>query len=202
MTAGETRTQQARGGEVREQLDSLVPDLYGELRRIAERTMRRERQGHTLQPTALVSEAYMRLAEQRRSEWRSRSHLLSAAAQVMRRVLVDHARSRLAAKRGGTSEELPLEEQLVAGDQGADPQLLALDQALDRLAGFDPQMVRVVELRHFAGLTLEETAEVLGVSTATVKRDWAMARAWLYRELSRGAAAGGDDGEGGRDGGE
>lgn len=174
-------------GEVRAQLDRLVPTLYDELRRIAARSMRQERAGHTLEPAGLVSEAYLRLAEQSRVEWRSREHVLAAAAQVMRRILVDHARSRTAIKRGGDNEELPLDESLVGSlpapeEEGVD--LAVLDDALARLAELDRQAVRVVELRYFAGLTLEETAAVLGISTATVKRDWAMARAWLYRELA------------------
>jgi RNA polymerase sigma factor (TIGR02999 family) len=176
------------GGAVRAQLDELVPTLYAELRRIAERSMRRERTGHALDAPGLVSEAYMRLAEQSRVEWRSREHVLAAAAQVMRRILVDHARSRGAQKRGGDAEELPLDESVASAAAAPAPEddvdLGALDEALARLARVDPQAVRVVELRYFAGLTLEETAAVLDVSTATVKRDWAMARAWLYRELT------------------
>jgi RNA polymerase sigma factor (TIGR02999 family) len=174
--------------EVRAQLDQLVPTLYDELRRIAARSMRQERAGHALEPAGLVSEAYLRLAEQNRVEWRSREHVLAAAAQVMRRILVDHARSRTAIKRGGDSEELPLDEELAASLPAPEEEsvdLAVLDDALARLAEVDRQAVRVVELRYFAGLTLEETAAVLSVSTATVKRDWAMARAWLYRELSR-----------------
>jgi RNA polymerase sigma-70 factor (ECF subfamily) len=173
---------------VRAQLDRLVPALYDDLRRIAERSMRRERSGHHLEPASLVSEAYLRLAEQTRAQWRSREHVLAAAAQVMRRILVDHARSRHAMKRGGDTTELPLDEELAGSiaapeEEGID--LAILDDALARLAEIDPQAVRVVELRYFAGLTLEETAAVLSISTATVKRDWALARAWLYRELSR-----------------
>ena len=177
------------GRSVRAQLDELVPTLYAELRRIAERSMRRERTGHALDAPGLVSEAYMRLAEQSRVEWRSRDHVLAAAAQVMRRILVDHARSRGAQKRGGDVEELPLDESVASAAPAPedDVDLGALDEALARLARVDPQAVRVVELRYFAGLTLEETAAVLGVSTATVKRDWAMARAWLYRELTGGS---------------
>jgi RNA polymerase sigma factor (TIGR02999 family) len=183
------------GATVRAQLDELVPALYAELRRIAERSMRRERAGHALDAPGLVSEAYLRLAEQSRTEWRSREHVLAAAAQVMRRILVDHARSRGAQKRGGDAEELPLDEEVAAAAAAPedDVDLGALDEALARLARLDGQAVRVVELRYFAGLTLEETAEALGISTATVKRDWAMARAWLYRELT-GAAAGGAGG--------
>ena len=177
----------ARGGaSVRAQLDELVPTLYAELRRIAERSMRRERAGHSLDPSGLVSEAYLRLAGQSRADWRSREHVLAAAARVMRRILVDHARSRDAQKRGGDAEELPLDESVVAAAPEDDVDLDALDEALARLAHLDPQAVRVVELRYFAGLTLEETAAVLEVSTATVKRDWAMARAWLFRELTGG----------------
>jgi RNA polymerase sigma-70 factor (ECF subfamily) len=175
-------------GAVRAELDRLVPSLYHELRRIAERSMRRERVGHALEAGSLVSEAYLRLAEQSRVEWRSPEHVLAAAAQVMRRILVDHARTRGAQKRGGDAEELPLDEELAVPavpTGGDDVDLAALDQALARLAESDAQAVRVVELRYFAGLTVEETADVLEISPATVKRDWAVARAWLYRELSR-----------------
>jgi RNA polymerase sigma factor (TIGR02999 family) len=175
---------QYRAGK-REALDLLVPMVYGELRRIAARYMRAEGDGHTLQPTALVNEAYLRLVDQRDVEWQNRAHFFGVAAQVMRRLLVDHARGRNRRKRGGDVVMVSLDGEDVAGpapDAAVD--LVALDAALDRLAELSPQQARVVELRYFAGLSIEETAEVLGVSTMTVKRGWAMARAWLHRELS------------------
>jgi RNA polymerase sigma factor (TIGR02999 family) len=169
----------------RDALDRLLPMVYGELRKIAARYMRAEGASHTLQPTALVHEAYMRLVDQRDVEWQNRAHFFGVAAQLMRRLLVDHARGRNRQKRGGGLLVVPLEEHDVAGpapDSGLD--LVALDGALDRLAELSPQQSRIVELRYFGGLSIEETAEVLGVSTMTVKRGWAMARAWLHRELS------------------
>lgn len=169
----------------REALDRLLPMVYGELRKIAARYMRAEDVSHTLQPTALVHEAYMRLVDQRDVEWQNRAHFFGVAAQLMRRLLVDHARGRNRQKRGGGLQVVPLEDHDVAGpapDGGLD--LVELDGALDRLAELSPQQGRIVELRYFGGLSIEETAEVLGVSTMTVKRGWAMARAWLHRELS------------------
>jgi RNA polymerase sigma factor (TIGR02999 family) len=175
---------QYRAGK-REALDHLVPVVYGELRRIAARYMRAEGDGHTLQATALVNEAYLRLVDQRDVEWQNRAHFFGVAAQVMRRLLVDHARGRNRRKRGGGIAVVPLEDHDVAGPAPDDAvDLVALDAALDRLAELSPQQSRVVELRYFAGLSIEETAEVLGVSTMTVKRAWAMARAWLHRELT------------------
>jgi RNA polymerase sigma factor (TIGR02999 family) len=175
---------QYRGGK-REALDLLVPIVYGELRKIAARYLRAEWAHHTLQPTALVHEAYIRLIDQREVEWQSRAHFYGVAAQLMRRLLVDHARGRKRHKRGGGMLMVPLEDNDVAGpapDEGVD--LIALDDALGRLASLSEQQGRIVELRYFGGLSIEETAEVLGVSTMTVKRGWAMARAWLHRELS------------------
>lgn len=169
----------------REALDRLMPLVYGELRRIAARYMKAEGASHTLQPTALVHEAYMRLVDQRDVEWQNRAHFFGVAAQLMRRLLVDHARGRNRQKRGGGLLVVPLEDRDAAGpapDDGLD--LVALDDALDRLTALSPQQGRIVELRYFGGLSIEETAEVLGVSTMTVKRAWAMARAWLHRELS------------------
>ena len=148
--------------------------------------MRREPADHTLQTSALVNEAYLRLVDQRRVQWQNRAHFFGVAAQLMRRLLVDHARGRNRQKRGGGMLVVPLEEHDVAGpapDEGLD--LVSLDGALDRLAELSPQQGRIVELRYFGGLSIEETAEVLGVSTMTVKRGWAMARAWLHRELTR-----------------
>jgi RNA polymerase sigma factor (TIGR02999 family) len=171
-----------RGGD-RDALGRLLPLVYDELHLLAQRAMRHERGGHTLQATALVNEAYLRLVDQRRAGWEHRTQFLAVAAQLMRRILVDHARGRGAAKRGGGQERVPLENAAVsAPEKGLD--LVSLDEALTRLARIDAQQARVVELRFFGGLTVEEAAEVLGVSPATVKREWTMAKAWLRRELS------------------
>lgn len=188
MTSVDLRSTDAAPGDgVRAGLDELLPVLYTELRRLAARSLRAERSSHTLEPTALVNEAYLRLSTQSRVHWRDRAHILGAAATAMRRILVDHARARDAEKRGSGAEKVELEEGMVgaslASAHSAD--LLALDSALERLESFDPRMVQVVELRHFAGLSIEETAEALGISPATVKREWTMARAWLHRELSQ-----------------
>jgi RNA polymerase sigma factor (TIGR02999 family) len=165
--------------------EQLLPAIYAELHRQAERAMRREASEHTLQPTALVHEAYLRLIDQSRVEWRNRSHFFGVAAQVMRRILVDHARGRLAAKRGGDVQRLTLSdaEAPASADDGVD--VLALHEALESLAKLDPRQARIVELRYFTGLTIEETAEALEMSPATVKREWSVARAWLRRELAR-----------------
>ncbi|HKH91163.1 MAG TPA: sigma-70 family RNA polymerase sigma factor [Gemmatimonadaceae bacterium] len=165
--------------------DRLVPAVYDELRRQAERAMRREGGEHTLQATALVHESYLRLVDQRQVEWRNRAHFFAIASTVMRRILVDHARARLTAKRGGGAIQITLAgvEAGHASDSG-DVDLLALHEALERLSVLDPDQARLVELRYFGGLTIEETAEALAVSPATVKREWALARAWLRRELS------------------
>ena len=170
----------------RDALDRLLPLVHDELHRIAAGYMRRERADHTLQPTALVNEAYLRLVDQRDVEWRDRAHFLGVAAQLMRMILVDHARARRAAKRAG-GERVPLDETVLVGGE-RDVDLLALDEALERLAALDPRLGRVVELRYFGGLTTREAAEVLGISTATVEREWATARGWLRRELTRGDA--------------
>lgn len=165
--------------------ERLLPAIYDDLHRQAARAMRREGDDHTLQATALVHEAYLRLVDQRRVQWRNRSHFFGIAAQAMRRVLVDHARGRLAAKRGGGMKQLTLsgaDEAAANADDGVD--VLALHEALERLAQLDPDQARLVELRYFGGLTIEETAEALGVSPATMKREWAVARAWLRRELA------------------
>ena len=170
-----------RGGD-REALDRLVPLVYEELRLQAARYLRRERPGHTLQTSALINEAYLRLVDAQDVPWQSRAHFCAVAANLMRRILVDHARMKRAEKRGGADVRLPLDEAMgVAGSQEVD--LIALDEALEMLAALDPQQARVVELRFFTGLSVEETAEALGVSPRTVKRDWGMARAWLYSEL-------------------
>ena len=163
--------------------EQLLPAVYAELRRQATRAMRREATGHTLEATALVHEAYLRLVDQRQVEWRNRAHFFGIAAQLMRRILVDHARARHAAKRGGNVRVSTLDEAMAPPAESA-VDLLALHEALDRLAVLDPDQARLVELRYFAGLNIEETAEALGVSPATVKREWAIARAWLRRELT------------------
>ena len=166
-------------------LEELVPLVYGELRRLARRHLSHERPGHTLQPTALVHEAYLRLAGQRQENFEGRTHFLRVAAQIMRRILVDHARKHKASKRGGEACRLSLDEALEApGGQGVD--LVALDQALKELEQLDPQQSRIVELRYFGGLSIAETATAAGVSPATVKRDWVTARAWLRRQIGRG----------------
>ena len=167
----------------REALDRLIPIVYDELRQQASRYLRREPPGHTLQTTALIHEAYLRLIDAQEVRWESRAHFFDIAANLMRRILVDHARKQQAAKRGGSDLKLPLDEAIAVEDK-QDVDLLALDQALDRLTALDEQQARIVELRFFSGLTVEETAEVLDISPRTVKRDWAVARVWLYREIS------------------
>ena len=162
--------------------ERLIPLVYDDLRARAAGALRRERRAHTLTPTALVHEAYLRLVEGRPPEVEGRKHFLAIAARVMRRVLVDHARARNAAKRNQGKEALSLDEALTLGD-GRGPALVRLDDALSALASFDPAKARLVELRYFAGLTIEETADVLDTSPATVKREWALARAWLHREV-------------------
>jgi len=169
----------------REALDELLPHVYAELRRQAARCLRHERPNHSLQTTALVHEAYLKLVDQRNVEWQSRSHFFAIAAQAMRRILVDYARTRNRDKRGGPNENLPLEEAFLAKADETNVDLIALDEALSRLAEFDPQQERIVELRYFCGLSLEETAETLDISRATASRDWEVAKAWLYREMTR-----------------
>jgi RNA polymerase sigma-70 factor, ECF subfamily len=165
-------------------LDKLTPLVYDELRRIAHRYARRERNGHTLQTTALVNEAYLRLAGTKNIEWQNRSHFFAVTAQVMRNVLIDHARRRLYAKRGGQAQQVPIDDvPLEMSEQRAD-ELVVLDEALSDLAHLDPRKARVVELRYFGGLSLEETAEVLGISLMTVRRDWRAAKAWLYKAVN------------------
>jgi RNA polymerase sigma-70 factor (ECF subfamily) len=163
---------------------ALLEAVYARLRRLARHHLRGERGGHSLPPTALVHEAYLRLIDQTGVRWRNRAHFFAMAAHTMRRILVDRARARGAAKRGGARTVALIEE--VAGIEGLRVDVLALDLALDRLARVDSRHSRLVELRFFAGLTVGETAAVLGVAPATVKRDWALARAWLYRELRGG----------------
>lgn len=170
----------------REVIDDLLPIVYGELRRRARAYMRRERADHTLQTTALINEAFLKLVEQRRVQWESRTHFFAIAAQAMRRILVDHARSERREKRGGDNPHLPLDEALhIAGRDENTIDLIALDEALTRLAERDERQAKVVELRYFADLSLEETAEALGISRATAALDWSMAKAFLFRELNR-----------------
>jgi len=175
-----------RGGD-REALDLLVPLVYDELRRIAQNYLRNERPGHTLQSTALVHEAYVRMIQQDLPQWQNRAHFFAVAAQLMRQILVDHARAHRADKRGGGACKLALEDAQESA-RPIDVDIVALDDALKTLSGMDPQQGKVVELKFFGGLSIEDTAEVLGVSSSTVKRDWITARAWLHRELDRSAA--------------
>ena len=164
-------------------LDKLMPMVYSELRRLASNYLRRERAGHTLQPTALVNEAYLKLIDQKNARWQNRAQFFGVSAQLMRRILVDHARAHQAGKRGGSDQQrlsITSAERFV---QQPEVDLLALHEALEELATLDPQQERIVELRFFGGLSIEETAEVLGVGHATVERDWKMARAWLRRKL-------------------
>jgi len=167
-----------------EALDKLIPVVYDELRRQAARYLRGERPGHTLQTTALIHEAYLRLINQHNIEWKDRAHFYAIAARLMRQILVDHARKRQAAKRGGSDIKVRLEEEMVMSPE-RNVDLVALDEALTRLAGIDPQQSRIVEMRYFSGLSTEETAEVMGVSSRTVKRDWNVAKAWLRQEISK-----------------
>lgn len=171
------------GGD-KEALDQLMPLVYGELRRLANYHLMREKPGHTLQSTALVHEAFLRLIDQRNVQWQNRAHFFGVAAQMIRRILVDHARAHQTAKRGGGAPTVAIDDALQISKK-RDLDVVALDDALNSLATLDPQQGRIVELRFFAGLTIEETAEVIGISPATVKRDWNTAKAWLYRELSR-----------------
>ena len=164
--------------------DQLFPLVYDELHRLAERQMRRERSDHTLQATALVNEAYLRLVDQNRVQWQNRAHFFGVAAQLMRRILIKYAERHRAAKRGGGRNELPLEEACVVTDQRADD-LIALDHALTDLAAIDSRQGQIVEMRFFGGLSVEEIGLVLGVSPATVKREWRMAKAWLFGAISQ-----------------
>src|SRR5712692_912423 len=192
---GATRMCPATSGRVAELLghwrngdqdarDALIPLVYGELRRMARRHLQRERGRHTLQSAALVHEAYLRLVRQDAPQWQNRAHFFGVAAHLMRHILVDHARSRLAAKRGAGAPRLSLDPGIALPER-PEMDLVALDDALNVLANLDPQASRMVELRFFGGLSIEETAVVLGVSPATVKREWATARAWLQREMRK-----------------
>jgi RNA polymerase sigma factor (TIGR02999 family) len=164
-------------------LDNLMPIVYDELRRLAQHHMRFEAPEHTLQATVLVNEAYLRLVDQRRVNWQNRAHFFGAAASIFRRVLVDHARTRDRKKRGGKAVKVTLCDETVAA-RTVDLDIVALDDALQQLGKLDSQQVQIIEMRFFAGLSIEDTAEALDISPATVKRDWATARAWLYREMT------------------
>jgi RNA polymerase sigma-70 factor, ECF subfamily len=168
----------------RDAVDLLLPVIYDELRKLAANYLRRERPDHTLQPTALVHEAYLRLVDQTRVNWQNRAHFFGVAAQIMRRLLVDHARKHNAEKRGQDFQKLSLDENIDrAVDRSAE--LIALDDALEALAAFDEPKARVVELRYFGGLSIEETADVMGVTPTTIKRHWRFAKAWLYGEMQK-----------------
>jgi RNA polymerase sigma factor (TIGR02999 family) len=164
--------------------EALMPLVYNELRRLASSYLRQERSDHTLQPTALVNEAYLKLVEQKNVHWKDKGHFFAITAQLMRRILVDHARSHLAEKRGSGAAKVPLEGVIAMSTEQPDD-LLTLDESLTRLAQVDPRQAQIVELRVFAGLSVEDSAELLGISPATVKRDWSMARAWLVLEIGK-----------------
>jgi RNA polymerase sigma-70 factor (ECF subfamily) len=171
----------------RSAVDALLPLIYDELRSLAANYLRRERSDHTLQPTALVHEAYLRMVDQTRVNWQNRAHFFGVAAQMMRRILVDHARAQSAGKRGADFQKLSLDENIDKAVERSD-ELLALDEALERLAEMDEQKARIVELRYFVGLSFEEIAEVLGVSPVTIKRHWRITKAWLYGQMQSGGA--------------
>jgi RNA polymerase sigma factor (TIGR02999 family) len=172
----------------REALDQLMPMVYAELRRQAARHLRRELAAHTLQTTDLIHEAYLRLVDQRKVQWQNRAHFFAIAAQLMRRILIDHARRRQRVKRGGSAIALPLEEGLLVAAEKSEADVLALDEALTRLAAMDSRQSQIVELRYFSGLSIEETAAVIGLSPTTVKDDLNLAKAWLRREIGGGKA--------------
>jgi RNA polymerase sigma factor (TIGR02999 family) len=165
--------------------DAFLKLVYAELHRQAHRYLQKERAGHTLQTTALVHEAYLKLVQQKSVAWESRSHFFAIAATMMRRILIDYAKTKHRFRRGGIQSDLPLEDALTIGVNETDFDLLALDEALNRLAAKEAQLAKVVELRFFSGLDVVETAEVMGLSESTIKRDWQMAKAWLHRELTR-----------------
>lgn len=168
----------------REALNKLIPLVYNELHRLASRYLRRERPDHTLQTTALVHEAYLRLVHEKNVNWQSRVQFFAVASQLMRHILVDYARGHNAAKRGGDYAKVSFDEAMIVSEEKS-ADLMALDEALNSLAAIDPEQSRVVELRVFGGLTVEETAEALGVSPRTVKREWSMAKAWLHRQITK-----------------
>ena len=170
----------------KEVVNHILPHIYDELRRLASSYLRKERSNHTLQPTALVHEAYMKLIDQNRVKWQNRAHFFGIAAQVMRRILMDHARKHQAEKRGGEYEKLPIEEEILIVSHDKSAELIALDEALEELSKLDPDKAKIVELRYFGGLSIEETAEVMGVSVPTVNRHWKMAKAWLFSQISGG----------------
>ena len=171
----------------RSALDKLLPLVHGELRQIARRQMSQERPGHTLQATALINEAYLKLLGQEGYEWHNRAHFFAVCAQIMRHILIDHARAHAREKRGGGAIQVSLDNVAVIAGEKAE-QLIALDDALGSLERFDPQKAKIVELRYFGGLSIEETAEVLNISPRTVRREWQRSKAWLYRMISEGTA--------------
>ncbi len=173
------------GGKDTDASDAVLNLVYDELHRQAQRYLRREHSGHTLQTTALVHEVYLKFVKQENIAWESRSHFFAIAARLMRQILIDYARTKHRAKRGGAEDKVPLENALTVGVGDTDFDLLALDEALTRLGAKEEQLAKIVELRFFSGLSIEDTAVVLGVSASTVKRDWQMARSWLHRELTR-----------------
>lgn len=173
------------GGTEPSEYDAVLNLVYDELRRQARRYLRQERPGHTLQTTALVHEVYLKLVQQKHISWESRSHFFGIAARIMRQILIDYARTKHRAKRGGMMDKVPLENALTLRISDADFDLLELDEALTRLAAKDQHLACIVELRFFSGLDVEETASVLGISDSTVKRDWKIAKAWLHRELTK-----------------
>lgn len=172
----------------REAVEQLVPMIYDEFRALAGSYLRRESPGHTLQPTALVNEAFLKLVDQKNVDWQGRSHFFAVGAQAMRRILVDHARGKSREKRGGDRQKISLNEEITLSPQ-RDEDLLAVDEALVKLSKIDPRQARIVELRFFGGMTVQEVAEVLGVSKRTVEAEWTMVRAWLRRELTEEASA-------------
>jgi RNA polymerase sigma factor (TIGR02999 family) len=182
-----TQILEAWTGGDEQALDRLMPIVYEELRRLAQRYLHRERPDHTLQATALVHEAYLRLVDQRNVPWQNRAHFFGVAAQLMRRILVDYARGHHAAKRGGAALKVSLTDVVIAAKEGPE-ELVALDDALSSLSALDPRQGRIVELRLYGGLTVPETADVLGISPATVKREWTTAKAWLAREIRPGGS--------------
>ena len=175
------------GGD-KKALDELMQIVYEELHRLAHRHLAKERPDHTLQTTALVNEAYLKRTDQKRVKWQSRSHFFALSSQIMRRILVDYARSRQYAKRGGGESALPLDEALIVGPERA-AEMIALGDALTELAKHDERKARIVELRFFAGMSMDETAELLAVSPGTVMKDWTLAKAWLQREMDRSSSA-------------
>lgn len=178
-----TQLLNAWGGGDESARDELMPLVYAELHRLAHRHIRKERPGHTLQTSALVNEAFVRLVDQKNVHWQSRAHFFAIAAQMMRRILVDYARNRRYAKRGGEAQQVTLDEDLIVSDQRS-AEVVALDEALTDLALFDDRKSKIVELRFFGGLSIEETAEVLAVSPGTVMRDWTLAKAWLRKAMT------------------